>query len=71
MCITSDVACGKDMSGLKWGFSVMPAMYVPHLPEEGTALLTAPQAQTDCYLNSTGEQGIWHNQLPSDVHFDK
>lgn len=42
MCITSDVACGKDMSGLEWRFSVMPAMYVPHLPVEPTALLTSP-----------------------------
>lgn len=45
-------------------------MYVPHLPVELTALLTAPQAQAECYLNSAGEQGIWHNQLPGDVHFD-
>lgn len=71
MCITSDVARGKDMSGLEWRFSVMSAMYVPHLPVEPTALLTGPQVKADCYLNSAGEQGIWHNQLPSDAHFDE
>lgn len=64
VCITSDVARGKDTSGLKWRSSVTSAMYVPHLPVEPSALLTAPRAQTDCYLNSAGEQEIWHNQLP-------
>lgn len=71
MCITSDVARGKKMSGLEWRFSVTSAMYVPRLPVEPTALLTAPQAQTGCCLNSAGEQWIWHNQLPSDAHFDE
>lgn len=71
MCITSDFACGKGASGLKWGSSMTSAMYVPRLPVEPSALLTAPQAQAGCYLNSAGEQGIWHNQLPSDPHFDE
>lgn len=56
---------------LVWRFSVTSAMYVPHLPMEPAVLLTAPQAQTGCYLNSTGKQRIWHNQLPGDAHFDE
>lgn len=46
-------------------------MYVASLPVDPAALLTAPQAHTDCYLNSAGEQRIHHNQLPSDAHFDE
>ncbi len=71
MCITNHDVRGKDMSGLEWRFSVTSAMYVPCLPVEPIALLTAPQAQTVCYLNSAGEQRIRHNQLPSDAHFDE
>lgn len=50
---------------------VTSALCVPPLPAEPTALLTAPQAQTDCCLNSAVEQRIRHNQLPSEAHFDE
>lgn len=50
---------------------VTSALYVPPIPAEHTALLTAPKAQTDCGLNGAGEQRIRHNQLPSEAHFDE
>ena len=73
MWTASPVAGGQDVSGLEFSGiqCVTSALCVPPLPAEPTALLTAPQAQTDCCLNSAVEQRIRHNQLPSEAHFDE